>query len=105
MQEVYVNCNDMEWTPAPNYPQGTLIKNLRDNEGRKTILLKMPAGFEMEAHSHTSVEQHYVLEGQYEIEGQIYGPGTYQLLPSGYMHGPFTSEEGAIILIIWDPQQ
>jgi anti-sigma factor ChrR (cupin superfamily) len=104
MQEVYVNCNDMEWTPAPNYPNGTLVKVLRDFDGRKTMLLKMPPGFKMEAHSHNSVEQHYVLEGQYEIEGKIYGKGTYQLLPAGYEHGPFTSEKGAIVLVIWDPQ-
>lgn len=58
----------------------------------------------MEAHSHNSVEQHYVLEGQYEIEGKVYSKGTYQLLPAGYEHGPFTSEKGAIVLVIWDPQ-
>ncbi len=104
MQEVYVNCNEMEWVSASNYPPGTKIKTLRDFEGRKTILLKMPAGFSMDAHSHTSVEQHYILEGQYEIDGQVYGMGTYQLLPAGYMHGPFNSEIGATILIIWDPQ-
>lgn len=57
----------------------------------------------MPAHSHTSVEQHYILEGSYEIEGQIYNKGTYQLIPAGFSHGPFYSKEGAILLVIWDP--
>lgn len=105
MQEIYVDCNEMEWTPAENYPEGTMSKLLRDYEGKKTILLKLPAGFEMEAHSHTVVEQHYVLEGQYEIENRLYGKGTYQLIPPGYSHGPFHSENGAIVLVIWDPIQ
>ncbi len=45
----------------------------------------------MDAHAHTSVEQHYVLEGQYKIEGRKYGPSTYQMIPARHTHGPFTS--------------
>jgi hypothetical protein len=26
--------------------------------------------------------QHYVLEGEYETEGEMFGAGTYRLLPS-----------------------
>lgn len=103
MQEVFVNCNEMEWSPAENYPKGTLIKTLRDNNDRKTVVLKFPAGTELKAHSHTNVEQHYVLDGQYEIEGRIYGKGCYQLIPAGDTHGPFTTSQGATILVIWDP--
>ncbi|MBW1668793.1 MAG: cupin domain-containing protein [Deltaproteobacteria bacterium] len=105
MEEIYVDCNEMEWTPSMDYPEGTMVKILRDYEGKKTILLKLPPGFKMEAHSHVSVEQHYVLEGQYEVEGHVYGPATYQLFPPGYTHGPFTSEKGALVLVIWDPMQ
>ena len=104
MQEVYVDCNEMEWAPAANYPSGTLIKILRDYDGRKTVILKMPAGFNVEKHSHNSVEQHYVMEGEYTIDGKSYGKGTYQLLPAGYEHGPFSSAKGATLLIVWDPQ-
>ena len=102
MQEVYVNCRNLEWQDMPSYPAGTKVKVLRDNKGRKTVLLKIPAGFEMPAHSHTTGEQHYVLEGQYEIEGQVYGEGTYHFMPPGDTHGPFTSKTGATLLVIWD---
>lgn len=105
MQQVYVNCNDMEWEPAKNYPAGTMIKLLRDFDDRKTAMLKLPAGVKMDAHSHTVVEQHYVLEGQYEIEGQVYGEGSYQLIPPGFTHGPFYVKESVVLLVIWDPHK
>ena len=102
LQEV-VNCHDMEWQPAKSYPAGTMSKVLRDDHGHKTILLKIPPKFQMPAHSHNSLEQHYILEGSYEIDGQEYGEGTYQLIPPGFSHGPFFSQNGATLLVIWDP--
>ena len=42
-------------------------------------------------------------EGEYEIEGTVYGVGTYQLFPPGDTHGPFTSKNSAVVLVIWDP--
>jgi len=101
LQEI-VNCNEMDWQTAKSYPEGTVSKILRDDHGKKTILLKLPAGFHMAAHSHTSLEQHYILEGSYEIEGQRFDVGTYQLIPPGFTHGPFDSKNGAILFVIWD---
>jgi anti-sigma factor ChrR (cupin superfamily) len=105
MQEIFFNCNDLDWQPAQNYPMCTFRKVLRDYEDKKTILLRLPPGFIMDKHSHTVVEQHYVLEGSYEIEGKIFEQGSYQLIPPGFSHGPFYSKNGAIILIIWDPHK
>jgi len=105
MKEIFINCNEIKWTQSDNYPEGTMSKVLRESEDKKTILLKLPAGFKMDAHSHTVVEQHYVLEGEYEIEGRTYSKGSYQLIPPGYTHGPFYSKEGAVILVIWDPHK
>ena len=102
MQEIFVDCNQMQWQQAENYPTGTMIKILRDYEDKKTILLKLLPGFIMDEHSHTVVEQHYVLDGEYEIEGRNYAKGSYQLNPPGYSHGAFCSKEGAVILVIWD---
>lgn len=38
-------------------------------------------------------------------EGKIYKAGTYRLIPKHETHGPFTSSKGAVILVIWDPEQ
>jgi hypothetical protein len=59
----------------------------------------------MEGHSHTAVEQHFVLEGEYESEGKVYKAGTYRLIPQHETHGPFKSSQGAVILVIWDPEK
>jgi anti-sigma factor ChrR (cupin superfamily) len=102
MLDIIVNCNSLEWQePSENYPQGTKVKILRDDEEGRTVILKIPKGFRMESHSHIKNEQHYILKGEYEIEGKFYDEGTYQLIHSNMTHGPFTSKTGAEILVIW----
>jgi len=91
------------WKKAIGYPIGTRIKILRESDGVKTILLKLPRDFNMESHTHIYNEQHFVLKGEYESEGKVYPSGTYRFIPAHKDHGPFTSKTGAIILVIWDP--
>ena len=107
MEEITINYEKMKWTEAPGYPEGSKIKILREGgpgEG-KTFLRKIKRGFKMEGHSHTTVEQHFVLEGEYESEGKVYKAGTYRLIPEHETHGPFKSSKGAVILVIWDPEK
>ena len=91
------------WEPADNYPKGTLRKMLRDENGAKTMLLKFPKGFKMTPHSHLTTEQHFVLEGSYSSKGDVFEAGSYQLIGAHEEHGPFESENGALVLVIWDP--
>jgi hypothetical protein len=107
MEEITINYEKMKWTDAPGYPEGSKIKILREGgpgEG-KTFLRKIKRGFKMEGHSHTAVEQHIVLKGEYESEGKIYKAGTYRQIPQHETHGPFKSSQGAVILVIWDPEE
>ena len=107
MEEIAINYGKMKWTEAPGYPEGSKIKILREGgpgEG-KTFLRKIKRGFKMEGHSHTTLEQHFVLEGGYESEGKVYKAGTYRLIPKHKTHGPFKSSTGAVILVVWDPEQ
>ena len=90
------------WTQAEGYPQGTRIKTLPIKGNAKIVLLKLPAGFHMESHTHIYDEQHIVLEGEYESEGKVFPAGTYRLIPAHKDHGPFSSKMGALILVIWD---
>jgi anti-sigma factor ChrR (cupin superfamily) len=102
MLDMIVNSNIMEWQDAAkSYSPGTKMKVLRDDEGGRTVILKIPKGFLMESHSHIRNEQHFILKGQYEIDGITYSQGTYQLIHSNMTHGPFTSKTGAEILIVW----
>jgi len=101
MAEITLHTGDMAWQAAEAYPRGTMLKVLRDDEEARSVLLKLPPGFQMEAHSHTSGEEQFVLEGAYEVEGTRYGPGTYRYIPPHGGHGPFASEGGAVLLVTW----
>ena len=104
MEEIMYHTGEMAWQDAKSYPPGAKVKVLREgepSEGR-TVLLKLPPNWEMQAHSHTTVEQHYILEGEYESQGKVFPAGTYQLIPRKAEHGPFATKSGAIILVIWD---
>ncbi len=102
MKQITIDTNKLEWQEAEGYPQGTEIKILRRDEAGQTVILRLPAGFEISGHTHTRNEEHYVLEGQYEIGDKIYSQGTYQFFPANTSHGPFTSKGGAILLISWN---
>jgi hypothetical protein len=107
MEEITINYEKMKWMDAPGYPEGSKIKILREGGPgeTKTFLRKIKRGFKMEGHSHTTLEQHFVLEGEYESEGKVYKAGTYRLIPKHETHGPFKSSKGAVILVIWDPEK
>jgi anti-sigma factor ChrR (cupin superfamily) len=103
MKELSINYENMAWEDAVGYPTGCKIKVLREGNGQKTFLLKLAKGCAVEAHCHTAVtEQHFVLEGHYEGNGRSYGPGSYRFIPGGVTHGPFTSKDGAMILVIYE---
>lgn len=95
--------DDIEWEKAEGYTEGTLRKVLRDENGCRTVLLKLPKHFHMDAHTHLNAEQHFVIEGSYSINNIPFGKGSYQRIPANEEHGKFESEEGALLLVMWDP--
>lgn len=103
MKKIMNLFDDLNWEDAEGYADGTKRKMLRDEKNGKTMLLKLPMGFKMAPHSHIITEQNFVLEGEYKSEGESYPAGSYQIFSAGDEHGPFESENGALILVIWDP--
>ncbi len=95
--------DEKHWKNADDYFPGTLRKILRDENGSRTVLLKLPPGFVIPPHSHITTEQHFILGGEYVNNGKYFPVGSYQLISPGEQHGSFTSEKGATILVIWDP--
>ncbi len=75
---------------------------LCEHNGAKTFILKMPPGFDMEAHFHMYNEQHVVLEGEYIGDDVTYRKGAYRYIPRHTTHGPFRSKTGAKVLVIYD---
>jgi len=103
MKAISVNVNDLKWIGAAEYPTGTEEKvlSMGGSIAPRAILLKLLPGWKMDNHSHRFTELHYVLEGQVESQGQKYPAGTFRVIPKEVDHGPFGSETGAIVLVIW----
>ena len=95
--------DELNWEIATGYSEGTKRKVLRDENGARTVLLKLPKGFTMSPHSHVVSEQDFVLEGEYISKGKKFSKGSYQIFSPHDEHGPFESKEGALILVVWDP--
>ena len=102
MKNVMNLFDDLNWEETVEYVDGTKRKVLRDENGAKTVLLKLPKGFSMSPHSHVVTEQNFVLEGEYISNGKKFSKGSYQIFSPQDEHGPFESKEGALILVIWD---
>ncbi len=103
MNAISLNQNDLEWQPATGYNHGVEEKvlSIGGSIAPRVILLKISPGWHMERHSHRFTELHYVLEGQVESEGKKYPAGTFRIIPKVTEHGPFSSETGAVVLVIW----
>jgi quercetin dioxygenase-like cupin family protein len=102
MSDITLDTTQLPWEESTSYAEGAQLKSLREKGLERSILLRLPAGFRMEAHSHTGCEQHYVLEGSYEVGDEVYGPGTYRYIPPHTDHGPFSSREGAVLFVVWE---
>ncbi len=102
MKELSINYEEMEWEEARGYPSGTKIKILSKSGDSQTFLLKLQAGFDMQDHTHIATEQHFVLEGEYQSSGTKFAAGSYRLIPARATHGPFFSEHGAVVLVVWN---
>lgn len=104
MNEITVQEQDRTWESAVGYPQGVMWKVLRRDrqDNPVTVLLRLPAGFDMDGHTHVVVEHHYVLEGEYESMDRRFPADSYRMIPAHTDHGPFRSESGALVLVIWE---
>ena len=63
--------DDKHWESADDYSPGTKRKVLRNENGSRTVLLKLPPGFIIPPHSHIVTEQHFILEGEYFNNGKL----------------------------------
>jgi anti-sigma factor ChrR (cupin superfamily) len=103
MEESRVNANEMKWRTAEGYPEGAMEKVLYKgtDAAPRSILLKIEPGWTMDEHAHVHTELHYVIQGKYESQGIEYPAGSFRMIPKHTNHGPFTTSEGAVVLIVW----
>jgi hypothetical protein len=95
----------MEWQELTEFPGTGQVKYLRSREpgSGSTMMVRLPAGGQINPHSHVKVVQHYILEGECETDGKVYGAGTYRLFPAQADIPDITTQNGVTILMIYDP--
>jgi quercetin dioxygenase-like cupin family protein len=104
-----VRTGDVPWTPAEaviaGLTPGSALRVLsRDpGDGALTALWRLPAGWR-HARPFTLAggEALYVLEGGLRNGDHAYASGHYAYRPAGFAQGPLASDDGALVLAMWD---
>ena len=92
---------DKRWAKGDR--PGELVRILvDDSRGYRTMLLKVAPGPLGHAHSHDTIEQIYVLEGDFFDEEATYRPGDFVLRMPGAMHRA-GSTNGCTMLLVYAP--
>ena len=94
-----------EWKPGP--APGVSFKEIHRDEKRRThsFLLRMDPGSRYPDHSHSFVEEIFVLEGSLSAAGQLLRAGDYCRSEPGTADHDVFSAEGTIFLVSLSEQQ
>ena len=86
------------WTQLP-WPGISNKVLLMDHLTGATIeLARVEKGATFPAHYHTTLQTLFLVSGRLRSGDRLIEPGTFNLIPPGLLHGPFTAEEEAIQL-------
>jgi anti-sigma factor ChrR (cupin superfamily) len=85
-RSTYVDVLNMPWTPS-KFP-GVEVKILYEDPstGMLTVLSRMAPGSSIPLHTHTDIEQTYVMEGSLEDEQGAATAGNFVWRPAGNTH-------------------
>lgn len=93
------------WEVPPGYPKGVEQKILagrldeKGMKGSRTRLLRFkPGAFTTEPFEHDYWEEVFQVSGKLTVGGKTFPPLTYACRPPHVPHGPFSSQEGCLLL-------
>lgn len=94
-----LRADEGEWHEAG---KGIKVKQLfaDPQSGMVTTLVRMPPGTRIPLHSHSGIEQCYVIEGDFHADNQSLGAGDFHCAQPGSVHEPVYTVNGALLLII-----
>lgn len=106
MEPTILYAPDLEGEAGGDATSNADVVTLREDtpSGAKTLLFRLHAGGEIVPHGHAAPVQHFVLGGHCECDGKTFGPGTYVLYPAHSTLARISSQEGAEILVVLDPE-
>lgn len=107
--DLYAAPKDAKYGPVPpSFPPGAQVAVLSGNPfgaGDYVLRLKMPAGYEIPAHNHPTVENVTVISGQFhagmgdkldKAKSMTFQPGGFAALPANMNHFAWTSSQTVV---------
>lgn len=103
----FVQAQDMPWSKgAPGSPEIAVeskVLSQDDETGAFTAIHKIEPGFSRPGPVHFRCDvEIFVLDGELEVNGIQYGKDTYAYWPSGHVRETTTSENGCVLLALFD---
>lgn len=90
---------ELQWAPCPPiFPAGCQIAVLHGDPGRPNadVFLRVPGGYQIPPHSHSSPERMVLVEGQLNVRYK--GTAAELLTPGEYAYGPANRAHQAVCL-------
>ncbi len=90
---------ELQWGPCPPiFPAGCQIAVLHGDPGRPNadVFLRVPGGYQIPPHSHSSPERMVLVEGQLNVRYK--GTAAELLTPGEYAYGPASMAHQAVCL-------
>jgi hypothetical protein len=110
-EHIMINTNTLEWKAGPaSLPPGaqvSIIEGDLSKEGPFTARLKLPANYTISPHWHPAIEHVTVIDGSFYMGGgeimdrskaTRLDAGGFAVMPIGYRHFAYTTEEAVIQL-------
>jgi anti-sigma factor ChrR (cupin superfamily) len=97
-----LNTAEMEWQDGG--VEGFWIKSIMEDDQKelRTWLMKVDPGAFSESHSHTDIEQIYVINGSFYDQNGAYETGAFIVRAAGAEHTA-GSHEGCTVLLMYSP--
>lgn len=88
--------DDANWQ---DFRPGVRIRELWNGGERRSVLVRMDAGAQVNSHSHGLEEECLMLAGEAFIGDTLLRSGEYQLAPQGSRHGAVQTDVGALFYV------
>lgn len=92
-----IDTRNAEWSPGDR--PGVEILRLHEFGTERVALVRLAPHTRLDAHTHGSGEEVFVIEGGYRDEDGEYPAGSWVRTPPGSKHAPYTDSSGALVYV------
>ncbi len=100
---IIVRSSEGEWKPTGMDGITSKLLFYDQESDCATFLLRMQPGSVLLPHCHSRNEQCLVLEGDVRFQATVLRAGDYECARKGSNHGPITTDQGCLLLLVASP--